>query len=104
GLVQVALKEAWLTVLDGYRPGRQLILARPVTTLGRAENANLPFFGPTARDVERQHLTIVRQPNGQFLLTELGTKAGAKVNGEPVVGTRVLRDGDHIRLGGNAVR
>jgi hypothetical protein len=104
GLVQVILKQAWLTVLDGYKPGRQLILSREVTTLGRAENAALPFFGLTAREVEKKHATIVRQSNGQFLFFDLGTRAGTKVNGVPVQGSRLLKDGDQIRLGGNIIR
>jgi hypothetical protein len=104
GLVQVVLKEAWLTVLDGYRPGRQLILSRETTSLGRAENANLPFFGPTAQTVEKQHATIVRQSDGRFVLEDLGTKNGTRVNSEPVQGRRVLRDGDRIQMGGNLVR
>ena len=103
GLVQVVLKEAWLTVLDGYRPGRQLILSREMTTLGRAENANLPFFGPTAQEMGKQHATSC-QPNGQFVLEDLGAKAGTKVNGEPVQGRRGLRDGDRIQMGGNLIR
>ena len=45
GLVKVVLKEAWLTVLDGYRPGRQLILSEAETVLGRAEYAALPVHG-----------------------------------------------------------
>jgi hypothetical protein len=104
GLVQVALKEAWLTVLDGYRPGRQLILSKDVTMLGRAEHAALPFFGPLARDVEREHARILRQPGGRFVIEDGQTKAGTRVNGEPIVGQRLLRDGDLIRLGPNIIR
>ena len=45
GLVKVVFKDAWLTVLDGYRPGRELILSDAQTILGRAEYASLPFMG-----------------------------------------------------------
>src|SRR5205823_5763946 len=81
GLVQVVLKEAWLTVLDGYRPGRQLILSKDVTVLGRAEHAALPFFGTLARDVEREHARILRQPGGRFVIEDAQTKGGTRVNG-----------------------
>jgi len=90
GLVQVVLKEAWLTVLDGYRPGRQLILTRDVTILGRAEHVALPFFGHPARDVEREHARIVRRPNGQFAIEDVQTKSGTRVNGEVIQGPRLL--------------
>ena len=104
GLVQVVLKEAWLTVLDGYRPGRQLILTKDVTILGRAEHIALPFFGTSARDLEREHARIVRRPNGEFAIEDMQTKSGTRVNGEPIQGPRLLRDGDTIRVGGNIVR
>lgn len=45
GLAQLVLKEAWLTVVNGYRPGREWILGRDVTTLGRGDHLPLPFWG-----------------------------------------------------------
>jgi len=39
-IVQVVLKQAWLTVVDGYRPRRELILTQPVTVLGRSESVS----------------------------------------------------------------
>jgi hypothetical protein len=104
GLVQVVLKEAWLTVLDGYRPGRQLILTKEVTVLGRAEHVALPFVGTLSRDLEREHARIVRRPNGQFVIEDIQTKSGTRVNGEPIQGPRLLRDGDTIRVGANIIR
>ena len=56
GLTQVVLKHAWLTVLDGYRTGRQLILSQAITTIGRAEHLPLPFLGPNNQDLELEHL------------------------------------------------
>src|SRR5207302_899373 len=35
-LAQIILREAWLRVDSGFRPGRQLLLTRPETTIGRA--------------------------------------------------------------------
>jgi hypothetical protein len=104
GLVQVVLKEAWLTVLDGYRPGRQLILAQPVTVLGRAEHIALPFLGNMSRDLELEHAAIVRQPNGDFVIEDRGSKIGTRVNNQPSQGRTLLRDGDVIKLGANMIR
>ena len=56
--------------LDGYRTGRQLNLTRPVTVLGRAEHLPLPFLGPMNKEVEQEHLTIFRCPDGSYALED----------------------------------
>ena len=101
GVVQVVLKEAWLTVLDGYRPGRQLILSQQSTLVGRAEWAALPFMAPGDRVLEPEHLRIERLPDGNYALAPRGATS---VNGQTVAGRRVLRDGDVIQFGNNSVR
>ena len=60
GFTQVVLKEAWLTVLDGYRAGRQLILGQVVTYLGRGDHLPLPFLGPMNLELETEHVKITR--------------------------------------------
>ena len=104
GLAQVVLKEAWLTVLDGYRPGRQLILSRDVTILGRAEHLPLPFLGHADSELEPEHVRIIRRPDGEYIAEENETRVGTLVNSQPMHGPVVLRDGDLIRLGTNIVR
>src|SRR2546427_191132 len=44
GLAQIIMREAWLTVEQGFRPGRQVVLNVPVTILGTSEKAQLPFI------------------------------------------------------------
>ena len=104
GLVQVVLKEAWLTVLDGYRPGRQLIISQPETILGRSDRHALPFLGEHNRDVEPDHLRIVRESDGHFAVEDNRTKLGTRVNGKPLQGKWRLSDGDVIQFGRNFVR
>lgn len=104
GLTQVVLKEAWLTVLDGFRPGRQLILSQAVTVLGRGDHLPLPMLGHAARDLESEHARIARTRNGQFTLEDNHSRSGTKLNGRAVQGQVVLRDGDLIRLGMNIIR
>jgi hypothetical protein len=104
GLVQVVLKDAWLTVLDGYRPGRQLILSRPVTALGRGDHLPLPFLGPMNAGIESEHLRIVRQPSGTFVLEDNQSKLGTRLNNQPVTQPAPLNDGDVIKFGTNFVR
>jgi len=104
GLAQVVLREAWLTVLDGFRPGRRLILAQETTLLGRGDHLPLPLLGYTARDLESEHARIVRRPGGKFVLEDLGSRLGTTLNGQPVGGPTPLADGDLVRLGGNILR
>jgi hypothetical protein len=104
GLTQVVLREAWLTVVDGYRTGRQLIISRPVTVLGRGDHLPLPFLGPGNRDLEIEHCRITRQANGSFLLEDLQSRLGVFVNQQRVQGSRELASGDMIKLGPNHIR
>ncbi len=104
GLVKVVFKDAWLTVLDGYRPGRQLILSDAQTILGRAEYAALPFMGKNDSTLELVHAKIVRQPNGRFVLEDNKTKEGTRLNNVRIDGPAVLSDGDVIRVGYNSIK
>jgi hypothetical protein len=96
GLAQVILKEAWLRVDVGFRAGRQLILSRPETTIGRSEACDLGLFGDPG--VERVHARILRQ-RGSFVVADAGTPGGTYRNDQLVKGTAVLRSGDRIRVG-----
>ena len=104
GLVKVVFKDAWLTVLDGYRPGRQLILSDAQTILGRAEYAALPFMGKNDSMLDLVHAKIVRQPNGRFVLEDNKTKEGTRLNNVRIDGPAVLSDGDVIRVGYNSIK
>jgi hypothetical protein len=96
GLAQVILKEAWLRVEAGFRPGRELILSRPETTIGRAEECDLGLFGDAR--IGRVHARILRQ-GGAFVLVDGGSGSGTFVNDEPVAGPVRLSSGDRIRVG-----
>jgi hypothetical protein len=104
GLAQVVLKDAWLTVLDGFRPGRQLILSQSVTALGRGDHLPLPFLGYPGRDLETEHLRIVRRPDGGFVVEDNQSRLGTYVNGQRIMFPTAVHDGDLIRLGSNIVR
>jgi hypothetical protein len=104
GLVKVVFKSAWLSVLDGYRPGRQLILSDAQTVLGRAEYAALPFMARGDNEVEMEHARIVRQPGGRFAVEDNQTRHGTRVNNVRIDGRTILNDGDVIRLGMNTIQ
>ena len=104
GLAQLVLKEAWLTVVDGFRPGRELILGQTVTLLGRGDHLPLPLLGYPGRDLEAEHARIIRQPDGQFVLEDNRSRLGTRLNGQPVEAAMPLKDGDLIKLGTNIIR
>jgi hypothetical protein len=98
GLAQVILKEAWVRVESGFRPGRQLILSRPEVSIGRAESCDLGLFGDPG--VEHLHARILRLRGG-FVLVDAGTSGGTYVNDELITAPTPLSSGDQIRIGGN---
>jgi hypothetical protein len=96
GLAQVILKEAWLRVEAGFRAGRELILSRAETTIGRAESCDLGLFGDPG--IGRVHARIVRQDNG-FVLIDDGSTSGTYLNDERITAPARLSSGDRIRVG-----
>ena len=104
GVVQVALKQAWLTVVDGWRPNRQLILNEGVTILGRAEYASLPFLGESNRGLELEHVKIRRESNGRYVAEPSPSASDVVIDRQPAFGRVELKDDDVIKIGGNYIR
>jgi hypothetical protein len=104
GLAQVILKEAWLTVEDGFRTGRQLILGKDVITMGTSEKASLIFIAYGAKGVEPIHLKITKQEDGAYQLEDNQSRTGTLLNGQPVKAPTRLLNGDLIQFGVNVVR
>jgi hypothetical protein len=103
-LVEVLLKEAWLTVEGGFRPGRQLILKQSETTLGTSEKSSLIFIAYGAKGVEPIHVKIHRDPQGAFFLEDCRSRTGTLLNGTPLTCPTILNNGDLIQFGVNRVR
>jgi pSer/pThr/pTyr-binding forkhead associated (FHA) protein len=101
GLAQVILKEAWLKVEQGFRAGRELILARPEITIGRAEICDVGLFGDAAVDL--LHAIIQRQKNAH-VIHDAGSTTGTFVNEERIEVPKVLHSGDVIRIGRSVLR
>lgn len=104
GLAQVLLKEAWLTVEAGFRPGRQLVLNFPEVIMGTSEKSHLPFIAVGAKGVEPIHVRIMRRDDGTFVLQDNNSRTGTFVNGKHAPGPIVLHNDDVIQLGVNLVR
>jgi hypothetical protein len=96
-LAQIILREAWLRVEAGFRPGRQILLTKPETTIGRAESCDVGLFGDAT--VEKLHAKIKREGN-TWLLTDAGTATGTLLNGQRLMAPVALHSGDTIQVGG----
>jgi predicted component of type VI protein secretion system len=71
-------------------PGAQLLL-------GRSQAAPIRFADPT---VSRRHAVLHRLDDGAtWIVTDLASTHGTRVNGRPVRTATALRDGDHLQLG-----
>jgi hypothetical protein len=101
GLAQVILKEAWLRVEAGFRPGREVILAKNEVTIGRAESCDIGLFGDNG--IERTHARILRKGK-LFLVIDEGTPGGTFLNDQRVTQPTPLRAGDEIRVGRSVIR
>jgi hypothetical protein len=101
GTAQVVLKEAWVKVEAGFRPGREMMLSKPETTVGRAEGVDIALFGD--KDCEKLHAKIVLK-SGRYYLVDNGTPGGTFLNGERIGGPAPLRSGDLIQCGRSALR
>ena len=101
GLAQVFLKEAWLKVESGFRAGREVMLSKDETTIGRAESCDVGLFGDNA--VERTHARIQLKDN-QYVLADAETPGGTYLNGKPIRKPMPLRDGDSIGVGNCVLR
>lgn len=82
-------------VLDG----RTLELARPVTTLGRSKECDIPVDDAS---VSRRHAEL-RVEDGAVWIVDLGSTNGTEVNGARV-DRALLRDGDRIVVGQTELR
>jgi hypothetical protein len=101
GLAQVILKTAWITIVSGFRAGRELMLSRDETVIGRAEGCDVPLFGDP--EAEKRHARIVRR-GGNYYLEDLDSPGGTFLNGEPVERSERLRSGDLIEVGRSSLR
>ncbi len=88
---------ATLTLPDG----RRVILEQDKVTLGRMPENELAVADT---NVSRRHAEVRRGPEGNWVVADLGSTNGTKVNGVKISGPRQLEDGDEITVGSTTVR
>jgi hypothetical protein len=103
GLAQVLLKEASVRVERGFKAGREMMLSKAETTMGRAEGVDIALFGDMG--VEKRHARIVMQKDRYVLMEDQpAPQGGTFVNGERVYGPTPLKNGDLISMGRSEIR
>ena len=85
---------ASLTVLTGERVGRQFILEKPRTIIGRGPGVDLAIDDSA---MSRQHM-VFEIRDGQFQVRDLDSTNGLMLNGR-VVAAAEVKDGDRIKAG-----
>ncbi|MCX8052225.1 MAG: FHA domain-containing protein [Armatimonadetes bacterium] len=95
GFIEEVAKKAWLVRLVGTNEGKQYVIDKPVTVLGRSELVDLPVFGDP--DVAERHAAIIRQGE-RFYIEDCGSYSGTRVNDKPVT-KEIIRDRDLIMIG-----
>ena len=80
--------------------GVHVFIDGPVS-IGRDPACSIPLHDFS---VSRQHAVITPQPNGEFVLKDLRSTNGTRVDGCPLAEPRVLKDGEKIYLGDTVLR
>jgi len=105
GLVQNLFKQAWIREVLGRNEGKEYLIAKPITTIGRDELSDIGLFGdPTIAPTHVAIEALAAQNRHRLRFVGEGGKRGATyqpplVNGQPVAGEQWLADGDTIQLG-----
>jgi diguanylate cyclase (GGDEF)-like protein len=91
--------EVLLIVMSGNSVGRIFPLerARPLTVIGRDDDSDLQVMDA---EISRRHAAIrYEAESNHFIITDLNSRNGTRINGEPPVGDVTLQIGDKIQLG-----
>jgi DNA-binding response OmpR family regulator len=85
---------------QGDAVGLRFSLDQPVTLIGRAEDCQLQVHDPLAS----RHHAEIRRDSWRYVLTDLGSRNGTLVNGEPIQGPYELQNGDTILVAATPLR
>jgi hypothetical protein len=90
----LARKGFVLTVVNGFNPGKEYFFEK-AAGVGRVDQNEVVLVEP---GVSRTHCRI-EDEHGVYVLKDLGSANGTRLNGELCKEAEVLRDGDYITLG-----
>lgn len=86
---------ACLTVLNGAASGQVFKVARGASLIGRSPNVAIRIHDEAA---SRNHAEI-RNDGDSVFVTDLNSRNGTYINGERLVGTKQLAEGDKLQIG-----
>ena len=79
--------------------GRRLVVGPAGAVIGRSRQSDIVLQDP---NVSRRHIEI--QPRGgSWVVTDLGSTNGSRLNGRWIEGTEVVRPGDEIEIGSTSL-
>ena len=81
--------------------GRRVVLESTQVTLGRLPECELTLADA---GVSRRHAAVRPGPGGTWVLADLGSTNGTKLNGRRIEGEQVLEDGDELTVGSTTLR
>lgn len=84
-----------LKVTHGPSAGKEIKIPRAQFLIGRGDECSLR---PKTDAVSRKHCLLLVEEN-QVVVRDLGSKNGTYVNGDRIEGDRVLKPGDHLKVG-----
>ncbi len=80
--------------------GRRMVVGERGATLGRSRQCEVVVDDP---NVSRRHAEL-RPRGGSWVLTDLGSTNGSRVNGRDLEGPTVVKPGDEVELGTTVMR
>ena len=80
--------------------GKRLVVGPAGVTVGRSRQCDVTLDDP---NVSRTHAEI-RPRGGSWVLTDLGSTNGSRLNGRRLDGPEVLKPGDEIELGTSRIK
>ena len=81
---------------NGLLNGEQIELFGKEMSIGRETDNNIVI---EADGLSRHHAKLIKQTDGNWLLKDLGSTNGCRVNEELIEGERLLENGDIVALG-----
>lgn len=84
-----------LKVMHGPSAGKEIKISKAPFVIGRQDDCHLR---PKSDAISRRHCELVFGES-QVIIRDLGSKNGTYVNGDRVMGDRVLKLGDHLKVG-----
>jgi len=91
---------AYLEVVEGRSRGRRYALEGAESVIGRDEACEVSLLDESA---SRRHAVVLRRGD-RFLVKDLGSRNGTRVQGEKTQGEKLLRSGDEVALGTTRLR